>query len=134
MLLSLLTKEEKWYFIDLLTKLIAADGEPSEQDENTLRRLKYEMGEEGLKHKKSGLNLEKLIEYFSNKTKTTKNLVLMNLISASLYDEFYSVEEHFLIEQIQESFGITNKKKQDLTRLVYQERDLREKTKRIIAE
>jgi hypothetical protein len=134
MLLSLLTKEEKWYFIDLLTKLIAADGDPSAQDEVTLKRLKYEMGDDGLRYRKSSMSLEKLIEYFSAKTKTTKNLVLMNLVGASLYDEFYSVEEHFLIEQIQESFGISNKTKKELTRLVYQERDLREKIKRVISE
>jgi hypothetical protein len=92
------------------------------------------MGEDAMKYRKSNSSLEKLIEYFGEKPKATKNLVFMNLVSSSLYDEFYSVEEHLLIEQIQESFKITNKKKADLMKIVYAERDLREKAKRIIAE
>ena len=58
----------------------------------------------------------------------------MNLVSTSLYDEFYSVEEHLLIEQIQNAFEITNKKKADLMKIVYAERDLRERAKRTISE
>lgn len=134
MLLSLLTKEEKGYFIDLLMKLIHADGDPSQMDLQTFKRMKYEMGEEGLKYRSSNMSVEKLIEYFTTRTKATKNLVLLNLLAASLTDEYYSVEEHFLIEQIQQAFGITDKRKVELTRLVYQERDLREKVKRIISE
>lgn len=134
MFLSLLTKEEKFYFIDLLVKVVAIDGDATEIEMQIINRLKYEMGEEALKYRKSNLTLEKLIEYFAQKPKATKNLVFMNLISTSLYDEFYSVEEHLLIEQIQNSFEITNKKKADLMKIVYAERDLREKAKRIISE
>ena len=134
MLLSLLTKEEKGYFIDLLVKLIHADGDPSQMDLQTFKRMKYEMGEEGLKYRMSNLSVDKLIEYFTTKTKATKNLVLLNLIAASLSDEYYSVEEHFLIEQIQEALGISDKRRKELTRFVYQERDLREKVKRTISE
>jgi hypothetical protein len=99
-----------------------------------MNRLKYEMGEDAMKYRKSSLPLDKLIEYFAQKPKATRNLVFMNLTSASLYDEFYSVEEHLLIEQIQNSFEISNKKKSDLMKIVYAERDLREKAKRTIAE
>ena len=62
------------------------------------------------------------------------NLVFYNLVSASLNDDWYSVEEHFLIETIQEKFQITDKKKYELMKQVYAERDLREKIKRIIQE
>ncbi len=134
MFLSLLSKEEKFYFIDLLVKVVGVDGEANETETQIINRLKYEMGEDAMKYRKSNSSLEKLIEYFGEKPKATKNLVFMNLVSSSLYDEFYSVEEHLLIEQIQESFKITNKKKADLMKIVYAERDLREKAKRIIAE
>ena len=134
MLLYLLNKEEKGYFLDLLAKLIRADGDPSQLDLQTVIRLRNEMGEEGMKYRKSNTNLEKTIEYFAGTSKSTRNLVLLNLIGASLSDEFYSVEEHFLIEKIQEAFQITNKKRAELTRMVYQDRDVREKTKRVIAE
>lgn len=135
MFLSLLTKEEKYYFIDLLVKIVNVDGDPTETELQVVNRLKYEMGEDALRYRsKSNMSLDKLIEYFANKPKATKNLVFMNLVSTALYDEFYSVEEHLLIEQIQNAFEISNKKKSELMKIVYAERDLREKAKRIIAE
>ncbi|HEY8396085.1 MAG TPA: hypothetical protein VIK96_04830 [Bacilli bacterium] len=134
MFLNLLSKEEKFYFIDLLLKVIGVDGDPSETETQIINRLKHEMGEDAIRYRKSNTPLEKLIDYFASKPKATKNLVFMNLVSASLYDEFYSVEEHFLIEQIQNGFDISNKKKADLMKIVYAERDLREKAKRVIAE
>ncbi|HHU56440.1 MAG TPA: DUF2207 domain-containing protein [Acholeplasmataceae bacterium] len=134
MFLSLLSKEEKHYFIDLLTKVVAVDGEANEIEMQVINRLKYEMGEDVLKYKRSNLTLEELIKYFSKKSKATRNLVFMNLISASLYDEWYSVEEHFLIEEIQNAFELSNKKKSELMKIVYAERDLRERAKRIISE
>lgn len=134
MFLSLLNKEEKHYFIDLLTKVVSVDGEANETELQVVNRLKYEMGEDALRYRKSNHNREKLIEYFAEKPKATKNLVFMNLVSASLYDEWYSVEEHFLLEGIQQAFGISDKKKTELMKVVYAERDLREKAKRIISE
>ena len=134
MLLSLLSKEEKHYFIDLITKLVSVDGEANETELQVINRLKYEMGEDVLKYRKSNMPLEKLIEYFSQKTKSIKGLVFMNLVSASLNDEWYSVEEHFLLEEIQTAFSIQDKKKNELMKIVYSERDLREKAKRTISE
>lgn len=134
MFLSLLSKEEKFYFIDLLTKVVSVDGEANEIETQVIDRLKYEMGDDVLKYKKSNKSLEVLIEYFSEKTKATKNLVFMNLVNASLYDEWYNVEEHFLIEEIQKAFKLSAKKKSELMKIVYAERDLREKAKRIISE
>lgn len=134
MYLSLLSKEEKFYFIDLLTKLVSVDGEVNEIENQVINRLKYEMGEDALRYRKSNHSIEKLIEYFAGKPKATRNLVFMNLVSASLYDEWYSVEEHFLIEEIQSAFNITERKKTELMKIVYAERDLREKAKRTISE
>lgn len=134
MLLSLLSKEEKFHFIDLLTKMVFVDGAASELELQIIDRLRYEMGDDVLKYKKSNLKLDKLVDYFAGKTKTIRNLVLLNLISASLYDDWYSVEEHFLIEDIQNKFQITDKKRQELMKLVYAERDLRERARRVIQE
>lgn len=134
MLLSLLSKEEKYYFLDLVSKLIRADGDPSEIDLQVLTRLKYEMGDEAQRYRRSSLTVDKLVDYFAAKSKVTKNLVFMNLVSVSLYDEIYSVEEHLLIEEVQEAFNITDKKKADLMKVVYAERDLRERAKRTITE
>ena len=134
MLLSLLSKEEKMYFLDLLNELIIADGNPTETELSIKNRLKYEMGDEILKYKRSSLSKDKLIEYFSKKTYPTKNLVYLNLVAASLNDDWYSVEEHLLLEKIQAALQISDKKRNELFKLVYSERDLREKVKRVISE
>lgn len=134
MLLNLLTKEEKHRFMDLLLKVISVDGPTSETEKKIIDRLKYEMGEDALRYRSSQTQLEKLIEFFSTKPQTTKNLVFYNLLSASLSDEFYSVEEHIVIAQIQEGFNISQKKKNELIKAVYLERDIKEKVKRVISE
>ena len=134
MLLSLLSKEEKMYFLDLLNELITADGNPTETELSIKNRLKYEMGDEILKYKRSSLSKDKLIEYFSKKSYPTKNLVYLNLVAASLNDDWYSVEEHLLLEKIQGALQISDKKRNELFKLVYSERDLREKVKRVISE
>ena len=134
MLLNLLTKEEKHRCMDLLLKVISVDGPTSETEKKIIDRLKYEMGEDALRYRSSPTQLEKLIEFFSTKPQTTKNLVFYNLLSASLSDEFYSVEEHIVIAQIQEGFNISQKKKNELIKAVYLERDIKEKVKRVISE
>jgi hypothetical protein len=79
MFLSLLSKEEKYYFIDLLINVVSVDGEANETELQIVNRLKYEMGEDVLRYRKSNLPVEKLLEYFAQKPKATKNLVFMNL-------------------------------------------------------
>ena len=134
MLLNLLSKEEKMHFIDLLRKVLIIDGPANEFEKQIQAKFQSEMGSEISKYRMSLLTTEKLIEYFSAKSKGVKNIVYYNLVAASLYDEFYSVEEHLLLDQIQKSFAITEKKKIELVKAVYAERDLKEKVKRIVNE
>ena len=42
---------------------------------------------------------------------TRKNIVYYNIVFVSLSDEFYSVEVHEILDQIQHELLITNKKK-----------------------
>ncbi|MGD9605438.1 MAG: hypothetical protein AB7V00_04720 [Bacilli bacterium] len=134
MFLSLLSREEKYYFIDLLALTVSVDGITSDLEKQIVNRLKFEIGEDILRYRKSSLSKDKLIEYFAQKPKSTKNIVFMNLISSFLYDEFYCAEEHFLMEEIQNKLEIPNKKRAELMKVVYAERDVREKARRIISE
>ena len=134
MLLSLLQKEDKCYFLDLLRELLLVDGESSDVEKQIYKKFKFEMGEDILKHKNNGLKAPQLIAYFENKSQSIKNLVFMNLVSASLRDEWYNVEQHTLLDEIQQAFNISDKKKVELMKVVYAERDLREKAKRTISE
>lgn len=134
MLLNLLSKEEKMYFTDLLMHVTSVDGTVNDFEKQIIKVFKTEMGDDLNRYKKSSLSIDKLIEYFINKSKTIKNIVYYNIAWASLTDEFYSVEEHFLLDQIQHEFSITNKKKIELLKAVYAERDLKEKVKRLVCE
>ena len=134
MLLNLLSKEEKYYFLDLLMQVNSIDGELNDFEKMAIGRFKSEMGEDINRYRKSNLTSDKLIDYFSQKSKQVKNIVYYNIVWASLSDEFYSVEEHLLLDQIVHAFGITNKKRIELQKLVYADRDLREKVKRTVFE
>ncbi len=134
MLLSLLQKEDKCYFLDLLRQLLLVDGESGDIEKQIFKKFKFEMGEDILKHRSNSLKTSQLIQYFEEKPQSVKNLVFMNLVSASLRDEWYNVEQHSLLEEIQNAFKISDKKKVELVKLVYAERDLREKAKRTINE
>ena len=134
MLLNLLSKEEKYYFLDLLTKVFTADGEVTDFEKRILQIYKTEMGDDINKHGHSNLPFEKLVEYFASKPKTTKNIVYYNIVFVSLSDEFYSVEVHEILDQIQHELLITNKKKIELLKAIYAEKDLREKVKRLVFE
>ena len=134
MLLSLLSKEEKYYFLDLLSKVISSDGPVSDYEKKVIELFKAEMGSDITKYRRSNQSTDQLINYFSDKSKAIKNVVYYNISWASLTDEFYSVEEHLILDDIQHVFGITNRKKMELLKAVYAERDLREKIKRIVAE
>lgn len=134
MLLNLLSKEEKYYFIDLLQKVFIVDGSVSDYEKHILEMYKTEMGDDINRYRRSSLSFEKLVEYFSTKAKTVKNIVYYNITAVSLSDEFYSVEVHTTLEQIQHEFLITNKKKIELLKVVYAERDLKEKAKRLVCE
>lgn len=133
LLLSLLNDEEKGYFIDLLLKIIAFDGKVTPDDEQSIiNTFQSELGE--YKYQSSDKTFEELLEYFKEKSKVVKNIVLLNVFNVSLLDEWYSAEEHFMIEKVQENLGITEKKGLELKRLVYATRDLRERVKRVISE
>jgi len=135
MLLSLLPKEEKIYFIELVGKLITIDGEVSDVEKTIMKKLRLELGSDVEKAAKSlKLNKDQLIAHFVSKPSSTKNIVFMNLLSASLQDEWYNVEQHFLLAEIQQKFEISDKQKNDLMKIVYAERDLREKAKRLVTQ
>lgn len=135
MLLSLLSKQDKIYFVELLRQFIVVDGEASEIEKQVQKKYQYEMGDDVLKYNPNKkVDKKKIIEYFEAKSQAVQNVVYLNLFAASLEDEWYNVEEHFLLEEIQQKFNITNKKKNELMKVVYADRDLKEKAKRIINE
>ena len=134
MLLSLLTKDEKIYFIELVRKIILIDGEVSDVEKEIVKKMRLELGNDIERAKKLNLSFEKLVDFFVGKAKTTQKIVFLNLVSASLQDEWYNVETHMMLQEIKQKFEIQNNEKKELIKIVYAERDLREKAKRIVNE
>lgn len=132
MFLNILSKEEKLNFLDLVIKVVKVDGEMTEHERETIRLMKYELAEDIVKYHKGNLSLDKLVDYFAQKPSLTKNLVYTNLYAITLQDEFYSVEDHSILEDIRQKFGISDRKKGELLKIVYAERDLKEKAKRVL--
>ncbi|QWB95983.1 hypothetical protein KHQ89_00500 [Mycoplasmatota bacterium] len=134
MLLSLLNRKEKLKFLDLAMHMVAVDGEPTKIEKRLLNRMLAEVGDDIAAEYtfKLSKDLEETISFFSNTSTAVKNIVFLNLIKTSMIDEFYNTTEHFFLEDIRLEFDIDDYKKKQLIRLVYNERDLRERAKRIV--
>ncbi len=131
MLLDLLTKKEKHLFLDVATYMTSADGEILESESLEIRLMTNEMGTDA-KDYKTG-DVQNAIEVLGDSSVKVQRLVLLNVIIISLSDDFYHTEEHLVVEQLLEAWGISAKKKAELFKLVYNYKDLREKAKLVIS-
>lgn len=132
MLLNLLTKEEKINFLELVLKVNSLNNEVSDFEKRTLDKYKAEMGDDILKFKRSNKTPDQVIAFFKDKSKLIKNIVYYNITWLSLCDDYYCVEQHEVLDKMVEEFGITKKKKEEIQKAVYADRDLRELIKRVI--
>ncbi|QVK21466.1 hypothetical protein KHQ82_03875 [Mycoplasmatota bacterium] len=132
MFLELLSKSEKHQFLDLAFHMTRADGNVVDSESLSVQRKIVEMGDE-IKDYAPG-DFDKAVANFTNSTKMVQRIVLLNLIELSLSDDFYHAEEHSFIEMILDEWEVTPKMKSSLVKLVYMEKDLREKAKIILSE
>ncbi|AUD62309.1 hypothetical protein BK010_01450 [Tenericutes bacterium MO-XQ] len=135
MLLSLLTRKEKLKFLDLVMHMVSVDGEPTAIEQRLLNIMLAEVGDGIVKEYTFTLSkdLEETIDYFREASPSVKNIVYLNLLKVTMIDDFYNTAEHFFLEDIRKELGITDFKKKQLMRLVYNERDLRERAKRVVS-
>lgn len=135
MLLSLLTRKEKLKFLDLAMHMVAVDGEPTDIEQRLLNIMLAEVGDGIVKEYTYTLSkdLEETLEYFRQANPSVKNIVYLNLLKVTMMDDFYNTTEHYFLEEIRLAFSIPNLKKKQLMRLVYNERDLRERAKRVVS-
>ncbi len=134
MLLTLLSRKEKLKFLDLVMHMVSVDGAPTELEQRLLNIMLAEVGDGIVKEYQFALSqeLEETIAYFMEASPTIKNIVYLNLIKVTMQDDFYNTTEHFFLEGLREKFQITEAKKKQLMQIVYLERDLREKAKRVV--
>lgn len=134
MFLSLLNRKEKLKFLDLAVNMVDIDGTPSQIEKRLLRLIFAEVSDvsEEYTFAKSE-SIDKTIEYFNDSTQPVKNIIYLNLMKITLEDDFYNTSEFLFLEKIQNSFGISNEKRHEIMSVVYEERDLKERAKRVIS-
>ena len=133
MLLNLLNKKEMLKFLDLAIYMVDIDGEPTQYEKTILNRMIAEL--EAVKDEYSFRltdSVENTIDFFTKCNSVVKNVVYLNLVVISMEDDLYNTSELLFLEKIQKKFGISAEKRRELFSIVYADRDLKEKAKRII--
>jgi hypothetical protein len=133
MLLNLLNKKEMLKFLDLAIYMVDIDGEPTQYEKTILNRMIAEL--DAVKDEYSFRltdSVENTIDFFTKCNNVVKNVVYLNLVVISMEDDLYNTSELLFLEKIQKKFGISAEKRRELFSIVYAERDLKEKAKRII--
>ena len=133
MLLSLLNKKEKLKFLDLAMYMVASDGEPDDFEKRLLTKMMAELDQ--IKDEYSFTltdTAENTIKFFADSNQVVKNIVYLNLVIISMEDDLYNTSELLFLETIQKELNISAEKRRELISIVYAERDLREKTIRIV--
>lgn len=133
MLLSMLNRKQKLKFLDLAIHMVAVDGEATSYETRILNMMLAEVGDDIIKEYTFSLSsdLEETIDFFTEQPKTVRNIVLLNLLKLSLFDDLYNTSEHFLLDKIRRNFKISIAKRKELIGLLYDERDLNEKARRV---
>ena len=136
MLLSLLTRKDKLKFLDLALHMVSVDGEPNVYEQRLLNMMLAEVGDGIVKEYTFTLSqdYQKTLKYFKNVNNPVKNIVYLNLIRVTMIDEFYNTLEHHMLEEIRKFLEIGELKKKQLMRIVYDERDLKERAKRLVSQ
>ena len=133
MLLNLLNKKEMLKFLDLAIYMVDIDGEPTQYEKTILNRMIAEL--EAVKDEYSFRltdSVENTIDFFTKCNNVVRNIVYLNLVVISMEDDLYNTSELLFLEKIQKKLGISAEKRRELFSIVYAERDLKEKAKRII--
>ena len=133
MLLSLLNQKETLKFLDLAIYMVDIDGEPTEVEKKLLTKMFREVGylvpDYSFQYSDS---IEDTIEFFVQSNRVVKNVVFLNLVKLTLYDDLYNTTEHEFLEKLQGKFDITPERRRELMCLIYDERDLRERAARVL--
>ncbi|MBN2300258.1 MAG: hypothetical protein JXC31_03615 [Acholeplasmataceae bacterium] len=134
MLLSVLNRKDKLKFLDLAMHMVSIDGIPTDLEQRLLNMMLAEVGDNIVAEYHFALSkkLPETTNYFKKASKKIKNIVYLNLIKIAMSDDFYNTLEHNFLEEIRETLDISEMKKKQLMRLVYLERDLRERAKRVV--
>lgn len=133
MFLSYLNKKEKLKFLDLAIYMVDIDGEPTTIERRILNKMFAEVLDVKEEYSFTRTSsIEETIEFFMTSNAVVKNIVYLNLVTISMEDDLYNTSEMLFLESLQKKLEISDEKRRDLMKVVYEERDLREKAARVI--
>ena len=133
MFLNLLSKKEMLKFLDLAIYMVDIDGEPTDVEKKLLHKMMQEL--EPIRDEYTFRltdTAENTIKFFTTSNQVVKNIVYLNLVMISMEDDLYNTSELLFLEKIQKQLDISQDKRIELISIVYAERDLKEKTIRIL--
>lgn len=133
MLLSTLNRKEKLKFLDLAIHMVSIDGEATEHEARILNIMLAEVGDNIIKEYTFSLSsdVNETIDFFTEQAAPVRNIVFLNLLSITMIDDIYNTSEHFFLDGIRRKFKISLAKRKEFYNLLYDERDLKEKAKRL---
>lgn len=133
MFLSLLSRKEKLKFLDLAIYMIGIDGEPTTIEQKLLDMMLVELGDVAQEYTfEKSEDIDNTIDFFVKSNKVVKNIVFLNLVKITMQDDLYNTSEHLFLEKIQKKFEISQEKRRELMSIIYAERDVKERARRII--
>ena len=133
MFLNLLSKKEMLKFLDLAIYMVDIDGEPTDVEKRLLTHMMNELEAIRDEYTFSKTDtVENTIKFFADSNQVVKNDVYLNLVTISMEDDLYNTSELLFLEKIQKQLEISQEKRRELISIVYAERDLKEKTIRIL--
>ena len=133
MFLNLLSKKEMLKFLDLAIYMVDIDGEPTDVEKKLLHKMMQEL--EPIRDEYTFRltdTAENTIKFFTTSNQVVKNIVYLNLVMISMEDDLYNTSKLLFLEKIQKQLEISQEKRRELISIVYAERDLKEKTIRIL--
>ena len=133
MFLNLLSKKEMLKFLDLAIYMVDIDGEPTDVEKKLLHKMMQEL--EPIRDEYTFRltdTADNTIKFFTTANQVVKNIVYLNLVMISMEDDLYNTSELLFLEKIQKQLDISQDKRRELISIVYAERDLKEKTIRIL--
>ncbi|MGL4949874.1 MAG: hypothetical protein ACRC5M_05790 [Anaeroplasmataceae bacterium] len=136
MFLSLLSRKEKLKFLDIAVHMIDIDGEPNVSEKKILNNMFGEVGLDIFEEYtfKKSKSVDDTINFFKKSNKVVRNIVFLNLVKITMIDDLYNTLEHLFLEKLEKDLQITTSKREELMRIVYEERDIREKALRVVKE
>ncbi len=133
MFLNYLNKKEKLKFLDLAIYMIGIDGQPTEIEKRLLETMIVELEDISTEYSfERSEDIDTTINFFEESNRVVKKIVYLNLVKISMIEDLYNTSEHLFLEKLQQKFDISAKLRRDLIHILYEERDIKEKAKRII--